>query len=107
MSELASINRIKSIDDVMGAAIEDDKNDALWHQKVKIEVWPNPNLNTAQRALIARDYNMVNKVLNLTERAALTQYALDHLQVYVGEVSSDNFEHLVLKNRVLLEDYIK
>lgn len=101
------INRIKSVDDEMGEVIEDDKNDTLWHEKVQIEVCPNPNLTPAQQALIERDYNMKNGVLSLSERASLIQYALDQLQVYVGEVHNDNTEHLVLKNRENLIGYIK
>jgi len=101
------INRIKSIDDVMGAAIEDDKNDALWHKKIDLKVCPNPNLSKAQQGLLARDYNMVEGVLHLSERASLTQYALDHLHVYTGEVNDKVRSHLVLKNRTVLSEYIK
>ncbi len=101
------INRISSVDEEMGEAIEDDQNDLLWHQKIEIEVCPNPNLTTAQQALIARDYNMDNGVLTLLERVSIVQYALDQLHVYCGEVDADNFEHLVLKNRQQLFEYIK
>ncbi|MFT5758552.1 MAG: putative DNA-binding transcriptional regulator YafY [Alteromonadaceae bacterium] len=101
------INRISSVDDEMGEAIENDKNDMQWYQKIDIEVCPNPNLSTAQQALIARDYNMNNGILTLTERVSLIHYALDQLQVYCGEVKTDNTEHLVLKNREELYEYIK
>lgn len=98
------INRIKSIDDEMGEAIENSQNDKLWHQKVDLKVCPNPNLSKAQQALIARDYDMDNGVLILTERVALAHYALDHLQVFSGDLTSDNFEHLVLED---LGEYVK
>ena len=101
------INRITSVDDEMGKAIEDDKNDTLWHQKIDVDICPNPNRSKAQQALIARDYNMKDGLLTLTERISLTRYALNQLQVYCGEVTPDNNEHLVLKNREELLEYIK
>ena len=94
------INRIKSVDGEMGKAIEDNSEDLQWHTNITIEVCPNPNLSNAQQALIARDYKMENNRLRITERSALMQYALDQLQVYQGEVSTETTEHLVLKQQV-------
>lgn len=96
------INRITSIDDEMGEAIEDDKNDQRWHQKVNVEICPNPNLSKDQQALIARDYNMTDSVLTLIERVSLIHYTLDQLQVYCGEIGPNNTEHLVLKKPIEL-----
>lgn len=101
------INRIKSVDDMMGQSIEDHQNDHLWHQDVQIEVCPNPNLNNAQQALIARDYDMSNGILNISERASLIQYTLAQLQVFTGNIKPTTSEHLVLNNRQALVDFIK
>ena len=100
------INRIKSIDDEMGQTIVADINDTLWHQKVTIEIMPNPHLSHAQQALIARDYDMQNNVLTLTERAVLTRYTLDHLQVYSDQQTPSEHVQLVLKNRDRLSEYL-
>lgn len=100
------INRIMSVDDEMGGAIEDDKNDDIWYRYVDIEIVPNPNFNSAQQSLIARDYNMHNGVMKLSCRAALVQYLLDNSRVFFGEVTSQTYDHLVLKNRGNLLRYI-
>lgn len=100
------INRIRSVDDVMGRAIEDDRHDTLWNLYVDIEIAPNPNFNAAQQSLIARDYQMCDGVMKLSGRAALVQYSLDNLRVFVGEATSQTYEHLVLKNRDKLLRYI-
>ncbi len=101
------INRIKSIDCEMGATIKDDKNDTNWHQLTDIEISPNPNLSSAQQALIERDYAMHNAILKLTLRCSLVQYALDQLQVYTGETAELANEHLVLNNRSELIEFIR
>lgn len=92
------VNRIKSVDDTMGESIEDHKNDRNWQQQVQLKICPNPNLSPAQQALIARDYDMTQGVLTLTTRVALSQYTLDHLQVFSGEISAETSAHLVLQN---------
>ncbi len=42
---------------------------------------PDPRLNDAQRALIARDYGMVRQQLKIETRGALVSYLLQQLRV--------------------------
>lgn len=56
-------------------------DDEAWQARVLIKLEPDPRLNKAQRALIARDYGMNEGQLTIETRGALVSYVLQQLRV--------------------------
>jgi hypothetical protein len=73
-----------------GKAQHDSSNDHQWHQKITLEIEPDPRLSRPQQQVISDDYQMTNGMLLINTRAALVNYLLKrmHLDKYDEEPSA-------------------
>ena len=73
--------------------------DRAWCARVAVRLTPDPRLNDAQRALIARDYGMVRQQLKIETRGALVSYLLQQLRVDLpAEHRSPQAQQIVVAN---------
>ncbi|NOQ14479.1 MAG: WYL domain-containing protein [Methyloprofundus sp.] len=72
--------------------------DVHWNQKIDIQLMANPVMNSAERSLIESEFNMVNKRLTVTSRAALVMYTLQAYQVDPANIDGNFKQRLVLAN---------
>ncbi len=95
------MSRFRGIPELLDASDRGRDKDSEWNTFVTAIVVPNPELNAAQRAIIASDYAMIDGKLLITQRMPLLHYALERLQVnFTGEHREKPLLHpLVLKNR--------
>lgn len=95
------MSRFRGIPELLDASDRGRDKDSEWNTFVTAIVVPNPELNAAQRAIIASDYAMIDGNLLITQRMTLLHYALERLQVnFTGEHRDKPLLHpLVLKNR--------
>jgi len=75
------------------------EDDDAWCVRVGVLLTPDPRLNKAQRALIARDYGMVRQQLRIETRGALVSYVLQQLRVDLpAERRSPEAQQIVVDN---------
>jgi len=74
-------------------------NDVFWNKKVEILLKANPEMSEAERSLIESEFNMLNKKLKITSRAALIMYTLQAYQV------DPNHKDEMYKQRLVLANY--
>lgn len=74
-------------------------NDVFWNKKVEILLRANPEMSEAERSLIESEFNMINKRLKITSRAALIMYTLQAYQV------DPNHKDEMYKQRLVLANY--
>ena len=83
--------------DEAGVGAEGDRR---WHDEVQLIVAPHPALPTAQQAIIAEDYGMVDGQCVQTLRSALVPYFLRLMQLEPGREHPDpKVQQIVLMNR--------
>jgi hypothetical protein len=74
---------------------------------VAVRLTPDPRLNDAQRALIARDYGMARQQLKIETRGALVSYLLQQLRVDLpAEQRSPQAQQIVVQNLQDLQRWI-
>lgn len=75
------------------------EQDALWHETFEIEIGPHPRLTPSQRAVVAKDYGMINERVVLTVRYAMLFYVLKRLGLLGDATQSDpRSQHIVALN---------
>lgn len=89
------------------AAWVDGADDEQWHATVWLDLVPNPDLSTAQRAAIALDYGMVNGHTRVCTRQALLFYTLKRLGLNKHGESEGREQHIELANRSELSHYLR
>lgn len=78
--------------------------DLDWHERVDLEIGPNPGLSESQQRVVALDYGMQDGRAVLPVRKAFLFYALRHLGLEDAKAARDpNRQHIVLLNRDLVE----
>lgn len=83
----------------MGAPGLGGDQDALWQETFDIEIGPHPRLTPSQRAVVAKDYGMINERVVLTVRYAMLFYVLKRLGLLGDASQSDpRSQHIVALN---------
>jgi predicted DNA-binding transcriptional regulator YafY len=83
------------------------EEDEAWQTRVTIKLKPDPRLNKAQQAVIARDYGMHRHVLMIETRAALVAYVLQQLRVDTdGRERSPEAQQIVVANGEALKRWL-
>ena len=75
------LSRISDEPEIVLPGEKSAADDESWQAQVLIRLEPDPRLNKAQRALIARDYGMTKGQLVIETRGALVSYVLQQLRV--------------------------
>ncbi|MCK0745103.1 WYL domain-containing protein [Chromohalobacter nigrandesensis] len=95
----------EAIGDVLPAA--DPANDTAWAQRLTLEIIPDRRLSEAEQALIAQDYAMTARVLEITCRCALAQYVLREYGINHRHVEGDpRAQQIELGNREALRQWL-
>ena len=75
------LSRFRGIPELMDLSGHTVAEDMDWHTDVEVRLVPNPELNKAQRQVVAEDYGMLDNKLAITTRGPLVQYLLQELRV--------------------------
>lgn len=75
------LSRISDTPEIILPGDNGAEADLAWQTQVAIRLKPDPRLNKAQQALIARDYAMTRNQLVIETRGALVAYVLQQLRV--------------------------
>ncbi len=71
------LSRIHGVPDINDNAAHGKQDDALWNTDVTIELIPDLRFNEKQKAVIEKDYGMLNGTLRIPTNASLIRYILD------------------------------
>lgn len=75
-------------------------HDEAWQTQVTLALSPDPRLSSAQKNVLANDYQMENGQLHISTRAALADYLLKEMQVNTKYLDGKpEAQQLVLVNR--------
>ncbi|WP_022673620.1 WYL domain-containing protein [Novosphingopyxis baekryungensis] len=78
--------------------------DHLWQERFEVEIAPHPNLAAAQRAIVERDYGMVDGIARLPVRFAMLFYVLKRLGLLDSpEEKPARSQHIIVANREATE----
>lgn len=75
------LGRFFEVSDELGSALNDPKDDLDWHNEIKVELIPNPQLSKAQQLLIARERGFKDGKQVLCSRKATLNYLLQFMQI--------------------------
>ena len=75
--------RIDRTPAVMAIEPVDPAQDQQWHEEVVLTLIPNPKLNAAQTALVAKDFGMPDGRLQIPVKKALAHYTLQRYQAAI------------------------
>ncbi|MBZ9989939.1 WYL domain-containing protein [Mesorhizobium sp. BH1-1-5] len=74
--------------------------DALWHERVAVEITPHPQLTASQKTVVAKDYGMQDGKAVLSIRLAMLFYVLKRLGLLRHpEQEKPRAQHIVLLNK--------
>lgn len=83
-----------------GAGGKPGVEDGLWQDRFGVEIMPHPDLSADQRAIVARDYGMVDGKTTLEVRYAMLFYVLKRLNLLgQPEKLPAKSQHIVLANQ--------
>lgn len=71
------LSRILGVPDINDNASHGKEDDALWNTDVTIELIPDLRFNEKQKAVVEKDYGMVNGTLCIPTNASIVRYLLD------------------------------
>lgn len=71
------LSRIHGVPDINDNAASGKQDDGLWNTDVTIELIPDLRFNEKQKAVIEKDYGMLNGKLSIHTNASLIRYLLD------------------------------
>lgn len=80
--------------------------DSAWKTIVTLVLAPNPNLSLSQKRIIQLDYGMEDGELELNCRQALLYYTLRRLGLHDNKSSISVSQHIILKNRDHIKQYL-
>lgn len=91
--------RILDVGNIGEAGASADQ-DTLWQERFAVKIGPHPDLTDSQKAVIAKDYGMVNGSAILTVRYAMLFYVLKRLGL-LGDAAllPAHSQHIVVINR--------
>ncbi|MGL5407972.1 MAG: WYL domain-containing protein, partial [Shewanella sp.] len=75
------LSRCRGEAELLNTSTHTKEDDRVWNTQVTLIFAPDPRLNESQKEVIAHDYQMENRQLHITTRAALVDYLLKEMQV--------------------------
>lgn len=98
-----SLGRIHEVIDPSEARI-DYALDYEWHQRIDLEIIPNPTLSDNRQVAVANEYNMVDMKLIMPIRLSLSFYLMSeyNFDVEVGVIPPEK-QQIILKNKIQVE----
>lgn len=101
------IAKIEMVEQLSPVTVEQDRD---WHEKVLVEVIPNPKLNEYQQGILAKEYGMTNKscgwVWSEKIRRCLVGYFAVHFRLDLLENKDAQHTPLVFKDRDTMKQYL-
>lgn len=101
------LSRFREVNGMLDESPMTVAQDEQWQHEVNLILCPDPRLNLLQQNVIARDYDMENGRLVLTERAALIPYMLQVFNIDPLKLEGKpEAQQIVIQNRNEIEDYL-
>lgn len=75
------LSRIRGTPELLESNGNGAEGDAVWNSEIAVILQPDPRLDDAQKAIIQRDYGMVDGRLEIPTRQALVKYVLQRYQI--------------------------
>ncbi|CAA0096266.1 Uncharacterised protein [BD1-7 clade bacterium] len=93
------LSRFSDAPEIMGASEHSAEDDPLWNKSVEIVIEPDPRLDKAQRAIVAKDFGMERNRLRINTRAALAHYMVQSLNIDPFKLHDEpKAQQIVIKN---------
>jgi len=93
------LSRFRGEPDMLDISEHTDRGDTEWHTWIDIAIAPDPRLSSAQQAVVAHDYGMIDGQWRLSVRAKLLPYYLKLLQIdHQCHESDPKAQQLVILN---------
>lgn len=75
------LSRIRGTPELLESNGNGAEGDAVWNSEIAVILQPDPRLDDAQKAIIQRDYGMIDGCLEIPTRQALVKYVLQRYQI--------------------------
>lgn len=75
------LSRIRGTPDLLESNGNGAEGDEVWNSEIAVILQPDPRLDDAQKAIIQRDYGMIDGRLEIPTRQALVKYVLQRYQI--------------------------
>ncbi|WP_153774939.1 YafY family protein [Pseudomonas sp. MNR3A] len=75
------LSRIRGTPDLLESNDNGAEGDEVWNSEIAVILQPDPRLDEAQKAIIQRDYGMIDGRLEIPTRQALVKYVLQRYQI--------------------------
>ncbi len=75
------LSRIRGTPELLESNGNGAEDDEVWNSEIAVILQPDPRLDDAQKAIIQRDYGMVDGRLEIPTRQALVKYVLQRYQI--------------------------
>lgn len=101
------LSRFRGQPDIIGDSDNLKAEDTLWNKPVNIRLRPDTRLSVQQQDVIAQDYGMADRLLELHTRAALVAYTLQAFNIdpHKQEVKPEA-QQIVIENYKEIEPYL-
>ncbi len=101
------LSRFRGEPELLGPSNNPIEDDLAWQTKVTMEIIPNPALTTAQQNVVAEDYSMFERKMDVTIRAQLLPYAVNLLGLEIKSKTTNVLsKQLVLRNAEALTKWL-
>ncbi|EHZ2900274.1 WYL domain-containing protein [Vibrio vulnificus] len=101
------LSRIHEVPDLNDHAVHNKSNDKLWNTEVNVKLSPDLRFNENQKAVIEKDFGMVNGVLNIPTNASLIRYVLDTYNINAHILDSNpQGQQIVVNNMNELLEFL-
>jgi predicted DNA-binding transcriptional regulator YafY len=101
------LSRIHEVPDLNDHAVHNKSNDKLWNTEVNVKLSPDLRFNENQKAVIEKDFGMVNGVLNIPTNASLIRYVLDTYNINTHILDSNpQGQQIVVNNMNELLEFL-
>ena len=101
------LSRFRDTPEIIGDSANTKADDVDWNTPVCIKLRPDSRLSKAQQDIIARDYGMVHRRLDIDTRASLVAYTLQAFNIdpYKQEVKPEA-QQIVIENYAEIQPYL-
>ncbi len=101
------LSRISTIPEPVLPSSHQINEDSAWNQFIELIIKPDPRLSSFQQEIIARDFNMLDKQLIISTRAALATYYLQFLRISPqSQNKTPEAQQLILDNLQQIERWL-
>jgi len=80
-----NLNRVIALDAVTGVEYVSGDDDRQWHERVRLELAPNPILSEQEKQMIAAEYGMSDERLIIHPRQSLCHYVMQALNAVLAD----------------------